>query len=139
MAGTLRGTDAWFNNKKAGASAHYGIGKKGEVHQYVDDKDTAWHAGVVNKPTWKLYNKNINPNLVTIGIEHEGYPTDVWTKQMKISSAKLIYLISKKWGIPLDRDHVIGHYEISAGRRDNCPAVNKGIIDELIRLAKLVK
>src|SRR5205814_10677286 len=47
MDGTLTGTDSWFNNPQAQVSAHYGIGRGGEVHQYVDEKDTAFHAGTV--------------------------------------------------------------------------------------------
>ena len=45
MEGTLKGTDAWFKNEESGVSAHYGIGKQGEIHQYVGKSDTAWHAG----------------------------------------------------------------------------------------------
>lgn len=40
------------------ASAHYGIGKNGEIRAYVDEQNTAWHAG------------NWNANISSIGIEH---------------------------------------------------------------------
>lgn len=136
MQGTLKGTDAWFNNPKSNVSAHYGIGKNGEVHQYVDEKDTAYHAGIVKRPSWKLFKPNSNPNFYTIGIEHEGTFTDAWTDQMKQASAELVKNISKRWNIPLDRDHVIGHYQINGVDRANCPAKNKSIIDEIIALAK---
>lgn len=138
MAGTYIGTDAWFHNPAAKASTHYGVSKKGEIAQWVSEYDTAWHCGTIIRPTWKAINPHVNPNFETIGIEHEGKPTDVWTQEMKIASSQLIASIAKHWNIPLTRDNVIGHYQLSAGRRDNCPAVDKSIIDELISLAKQI-
>lgn len=135
MDGTLVGTDSWFANTTSQVSAHYGIGKNGEVHQYVQESDAAWHAGRVDAPVWKLIKSNINPNLYTIGIEHEGKPDDVWTDAMKQSSATLIREICQRWQIPIDRDHVIGHFEIFS-KKPNCPATNKQILDELVALAR---
>lgn len=134
MDGTLIGTDSWFENPNSQVSAHYGIGKNGEVHQYVQESDAAWHAGRVDAPIWKLIKPNINPNIYTIGIEHEGKPDDVWTDAMKQSSATLIREICQRWQIPIDRDHVVGHFEIFA-KKPNCPATNKRILDELVTLA----
>ncbi len=136
MDGTLAGTDSWFANAQSQVSAHYGIGKNGEVHQYVKEEDTAWHAGRIDTPSWKLIKAStINPNLYTIGIEHEGKPDDVWTNAMKQASAQLIKQICDQWQIPIDRDHIIGHYQIFS-KKPNCPATDKKIIDELISLAK---
>ena len=33
---------AIFQNKSRGASSHYGIGKTGDIAQFVSEKDTAW-------------------------------------------------------------------------------------------------
>jgi N-acetylmuramoyl-L-alanine amidase len=134
MAGTLIGTDAWFNNPKSQVSAHYGIGKKGEVHQYVKEEDSAWHAGKVSNQNALLVKPNINPNLYTIGIEHEGSESDEWTEEMKNASATLIRDICIRWNIPIDRNHIIGHYQITS-KKPNCPAINKNIVDELVALA----
>ena len=134
MDGTLVGTDSWFANPASLVSAHYGIGRTGEVHQYVKEEDTAWHAGRVDAPAWKLIKPNINPNLYTVGIEHEGKPDDVWTDAMKQSSAELIREICKRWQIPIDRIHIVGHFEIFS-KKPNCPARGKKIIDELVALA----
>jgi len=78
MLGTLYGTDSWFQSPVSKSSAHYGIGKTGEIHQYVDEKDAAYHAGRVNSPMWSLIKQTenglyISPDFYTIGIEHEGY------------------------------------------------------------------
>jgi N-acetyl-anhydromuramyl-L-alanine amidase AmpD len=134
MDGTLSGTDSWFANPTSQVSAHYGIGKSGEVHQYVQENDAAWHAGRVDAPVWKFIRPNVNPNLYTVGIEHEGKPDDVWTAAMKESSATLIREICQRWQIPIDRDHVVGHFEIFS-KKPNCPATNKRILDELVSLA----
>jgi N-acetylmuramoyl-L-alanine amidase len=124
MEGTLRGTDSWFANPASKVSAHYGVGKNGEVHQYVKEEDTAWHAGRVNSPVWGLIKPSgrgqyINPNYYTIGIEHEGYEDTEWSEAMYVSSSRLVAEISKRWNIPLDRQHVIGHHEIYALK--TCP------------------
>lgn len=134
MDGTLAGTDSWFANPAAQVSAHYGIGKNGEVHHYVKEEDAAWHAGRVDTPSAKLVKANVNPNLYTIGIEHEGKSNESWSDEMKQASALLIREICQRWQIPIDRNHVIGHYQIYSKKPD-CPARDKKIIDELVALA----
>ena len=54
---------------------------------------------------------------------------------MKSASVELIREISRRWNIPIDREHIIGHYQISS-KKPNCPAANRAIVDELIALAK---
>lgn len=74
MAGTLKGTDAWFANPASDVSSHYGVGTNGEIHQYVQEKDTAWANGRVYYPTSKIVKeKGGNPNIYSISIENEGY------------------------------------------------------------------
>lgn len=136
MDGTLEGTDAWFNDPNSRVSAHYGIGKTGVVHQYVDEENAAWHAGVVYNPSW-IFLRSSNPNFYTIGIEHEGGPKDTWTDETLNASAKLVKEITTRYSIPLDREHVIGHYQIN-GKKPNCPAVDKGIIQEIINRARML-
>ena len=36
MQGTLAGTDSWFRNPDAQASAHFGVGKTGTIYQWVN-------------------------------------------------------------------------------------------------------
>ncbi|MDJ1137148.1 N-acetylmuramoyl-L-alanine amidase [Streptomyces iconiensis] len=72
----------------------------GHVAQHVRNKDTAWHAG-----NWYVNSKSV-------GLEHEGFLTDpdAWyTEAMYRSSARLVKYLSRTYGIPLDRQHVIGH------------------------------
>jgi N-acetyl-anhydromuramyl-L-alanine amidase AmpD len=126
MEGTLDGTDSWFGSRSSNVSAHYGIGKNGELHQYVKEEDTAWHAGRVDHPSWKLIKPAedeagmyINPNYYTIGIEHEGSEDTDWTEEMYATSSDLIAAIAQRWDITLDRDHVVGHHEIYSLK--DCP------------------
>ena len=102
MDGTLKGTDSWFSSPLSQVSAHYGIGRNGEVHQYVEEIDTAWHAGRIHDPTWPLIKKTsdgmyINPNYYTIGVEHEGNEQSEWTDTMYATSAEMIRKICQRW------------------------------------------
>ena len=133
IVGSLKSADATFNDPKSNVSAHYGVGKSGEIHQYVEEDDTAFHAGIVDRPTWRLIQPGVNPNFYTVGIEHEGLPEDEWTDPMYAASASLIGEISSGGTrIPLDRDHVIMHREIRASK--TCPG-SKVDMERLIREA----
>jgi len=134
MDGTLKGTDSWFANSDSQVSSHYGVGLTGEIHQYVNDEDTAWTNGQVSSPSFKLYKPGINPNLYTISIEHEGHDLSKAPESQLSASASLIRSIALMHNIPIDRDHIIGHYQIKA-TKPNCPSTNKSIIDELVRRA----
>lgn len=118
--GTLENADSRFRNTNQ-ASAHYGI-SKGRVYQWVDEKYAAWHAGV-----WAMNNRSI-------GIEHDaGIKPTVrnLSDQDYQLSGELVAQISKRWGIPLDRAHVIGHNQIKATQ---CPGTID--LDRIIRIAK---
>ncbi|WP_030222950.1 N-acetylmuramoyl-L-alanine amidase [Streptomyces sp. NRRL WC-3626] len=72
----------------------------GHIAQHVKAKDVAWHAG-----NWYV-------NAGSIGLEHEGFLThpDTWyTEAMYRSSARLVKYLAKKYDIPLDRQHILGH------------------------------
>ncbi|RNG22648.1 N-acetylmuramoyl-L-alanine amidase [Streptomyces botrytidirepellens] len=72
----------------------------GHIAQHVPLKDVAWHAG-----NWYV-------NAKSIGLEHEGFLTapDAWyTEAMYRSSARLVKWLARRYGIPLDRQHILGH------------------------------
>ena len=91
-----------FQNPAAQVSAHYVISDAGQVTQMVAEHDIAWHAG------------NWDYNTRAIGIEHEGFATgpNWYTTPMYDASAHLIASICSRWGVPIDRTHVIGHYQV---------------------------
>ena len=116
-AGSFAGTVQWFSEAASGVSAHYLVGLGGEVAQFVDEKDTARHAGRVQDPTAPAFLLAANPNLVTIGIEFvdDGDPQGCErTPEQTANGAELLWAIATRWSIPLDREHVVGHREISA-------------------------
>lgn len=101
----------WFNNPSAQVSAHYVVRRSdGKIGQCVREHDIAWHAG-----NW-TYNQH------SIGIEHEGYAdnANTWTDTMIHSSARLTAYLCKKYNIPIDRNHIIGHNEVP-GSTHYCP------------------
>ena len=59
MQGTLEGTDAWFHNKDSQVSAHFGVGREGEIYQWVALDRVAWAEMAYNETSWS--------------IEHEGF------------------------------------------------------------------
>ncbi|MFI5101913.1 MAG: N-acetylmuramoyl-L-alanine amidase [Terriglobales bacterium] len=130
MDGSFAAGESVFLSEGTQKSAHYGISKQGVIHQYVDENDTAFHAGIVVNPTWELLKPGINPNFYTIGIEHEGRPDDVWPGVQLTASAGLIGEIVARWNIPVDPPHLVRHHQIRAGK--TCPG-NWLQMDELIQ------
>lgn len=104
VQGSYAGCVSWFGNSSANSSAHYVVrSSDGEVTQMVKEEDVAWHGG-----HW-------DTNARSIGIEHEGYVGDPgrwYTDAMYRESARLTRDIADRYGIPLDRNHIIGHFEV---------------------------
>lgn len=119
-AGLMPGTLSWLQNPAAKASAHYLVTKTGIIYQLVSDDNTAWHAGAVNKPNWSLYDGS-NPNRYTIGIEHECLSGEELTEKQYQATLWLQKQLAQNHSIPIDTDHIIGHYRIDSVNRPNCP------------------
>lgn len=136
MDGSIGATDDWFSQSMSQVSAHYGVSEVGEVHQYVDEKMAAWGNGRVYKPTAKvlLEDPGVNPNWLSISIEHEGNDLIEAPDMQKQTTVDLIKAIAGRYNIPIDRDHIIGHYEIYASK-PLCPASDKSVIDEIVARA----
>ena len=108
--------DTRFNQAQTFASAHYAVGGGGEVHQYVEEANTAFHAGIVVNATWRLLKAGVNPNRYTIGIEMAGSPGDTPSDALYDSLAALIREIAPANQIAMDADHIVLHSEIRTGR-----------------------
>ncbi|SEK70405.1 N-acetylmuramoyl-L-alanine amidase [Streptacidiphilus jiangxiensis] len=100
-AGTISAFSALDNPE---SSAQYVIrSSDGQVTQMVPNTDEAIHAG----------NKYVNVH--SIGVEHEGYAisgASWYTESEYESSAALVKYLAQEYGIPLDRQHVIGHDDV---------------------------
>ncbi|MCW2878021.1 MAG: N-acetylmuramoyl-L-alanine amidase, partial [Sphaerisporangium sp.] len=86
----------------------------GHIAQHLDSKDLGWHAG-----NWYV-------NMHAIGIEHEGFAgTAGWyTESMYQNSAALVKYLAGKYGIPLDRAHIIGHDQVPGTVYGNTKSVH---------------
>ncbi|WP_370412056.1 N-acetylmuramoyl-L-alanine amidase [Streptomyces fradiae] len=102
--GGYDGSLAALTDPAVKASAHYLVrASDGLVTQLVENKDLAWHAG-----NWTL-------NMHSIGVEHEGYAigeSSWYTEPQYESTAALVKYLAGTYGVPLDREHVIGHDEV---------------------------
>jgi hypothetical protein len=122
--GSYSGTISWFNKSHSNVSAHYVVSREGKVAQCVRNENIAWHAG-----HWS-YNKR------SIGIEHAGYASKPRTARQYRSSARLAAYLSKRFGIPIDRRHIIGHRQVP-GVNKTCPG--RFNFDKYLRLIKHYK
>ncbi len=120
MQGTLKGTTSWFQNPASNVSSHAGVGKMGQVFEYVEYEDTAYHAGRINKPIWgkmkKRWGGYVNPNLYTYGIECEGFRGDEWTERQMASLTQQVRNVLDKAGLPYTRSNIVSHHEIAVDK-----------------------
>ncbi|MGK4584823.1 N-acetylmuramoyl-L-alanine amidase [Kitasatospora sp. HPMI-4] len=90
-----------FQNPARAASAHFVVrSRDGHTVQMVRTEDMAWHSG------------NSYLNAHSVGIEQEGYATAGarwFTPRMYRSTAALVRHLAAEYGIPLDRQHILGH------------------------------
>jgi hypothetical protein len=90
-----------FQSPSNGAAANYVMqSSTGDVTEMVPNQDVAFHAG------------NYWFNMHAIGIEHEGFAAAgaTWyTEAQYQATADLVKYLSAEYGIPLDRQHIIGH------------------------------
>lgn len=85
-SGTEDGTDSWFRNPQAQASAHFGIGNDGRIDQWVDTDDKAWAEAFYNPRAYS--------------IETEGGPDTPLTNAQVESFARLFTWLANLDGIP---------------------------------------
>lgn len=97
------------SNSNGPVSAHYLLGKDGELYQLVDEKQRAWHAG---DGRWGTIT-DVNSASLGIEIDNDGrspYP--------EVQIDRLIALledVTGRLGIP--REQVIGHEDMAPGRK----------------------
>ncbi len=127
MEGTLAGCDEWFADPHARASANYGVGRDGAIHQYVDPEgfDCPLANGNVANPDaaalalWYEMGR-ADPNYWTVSIEHEGFPGDIMPPAQLAASGQLAAWLCQRFAIPADENHLMGHYEFDSVTRPPC-------------------
>ncbi|OWU72526.1 N-acetylmuramoyl-L-alanine amidase [Marinibacterium profundimaris] len=90
-------------------SAHYLVGRDGQLWQLVDEARRAWHAGT---GSWQ---GRTDVNSRSIGIELDNTGRHPFPEpQMRVLEA-LVSEIRARWGIPAEG--VIGHSDMAPGRK----------------------
>jgi hypothetical protein len=100
--GTFAAAVSWFRNPRAHASAHYVVGRDGEIAQMVPTSMVAWHSG------------NAWVNLHSVGVEDEGFTNvaGTFTDGEYRASAQLVAGLMRHYVLPIDRRHLIGHNQV---------------------------
>ena len=133
--GSFSGTVSWCCNKKSGVSCHYVSGRDGELEQLVDLDRAAWCNGTSTTQGAKydyrratnhlVKERKTNANYYTISIENAGFSyKDGYGKLTDKQYNTVLNLLKElitKYNIPVDRDHIVGHYEIAPKEKANCP------------------
>ena len=108
MEGYYLSVISYFQMSSTDASVHYDVNglqdspsdaPAGDITQQVEEQYWAWHAVCLNR--------------YSFGIEHEGFVSNPawWTPDMYLASGRLVKHLCEKYGIPKDRNHIIGHGE----------------------------
>lgn len=131
MAGTLVGSDSWFRNPAAQASAHFGTGKAGALYQWVDTADRAW--------------AQANGNRTWLSVENEGKGGDSLTDAQLQRNAEVLAWAHKVYGVPLQVTHDVngrglGYHGMGGaawGGHTSCPG--SPIVAQLPEIVKRAK
>jgi|TARA_R100001530_G_scaffold65668_1_gene46990 N-acetyl-anhydromuramyl-L-alanine amidase AmpD len=136
--GSMASTTNWFLSLNSQVSAHFGVDRDGQIVQFVDLNQGAWHAGARKNPSKRA--KDVlpktrwgtlkNPNKSTIGIEFvSGYDIDrdgvleKWEQlytpaQMKATARLVIDVIEPELGITFSGHNVLTHKDIASYKPD---------------------
>lgn len=109
-------------------SAHYVVNTNGEVTQMVRESDRASHISAVYDCVRNSQRRceltGVPSNDITVGIEHAGFASQrTFPSEQLGESTKLVCDIAKRWKIPADRFHVVGHGQLQPWNRTD-PGAN---------------
>lgn len=125
---TAQDVAKYFATAAAQVSSHYVIGQDGAVIQCVNEESSAWGNGILDPGHDPWWVETVNPNYVTISIEHVKPHTDnsdVLTEAQKAASFALIEDICNRWDIPKREADALGgitgHFSLQPINRAMCP------------------
>ena len=140
--GAFDGTVSWITNPASQVSYHFVIARDGRIVQAVDICNTAWANGTTSNgdnrdsrhsPLHIVRDRGVNANLYSVSIGFEGRLAE---KQGGLSAEQLeaaVWLIAhireeiqrlysvRGNSFKFDRNHIVGHHEITPRTRPNCP------------------
>lgn len=143
---TAEGETSWrLNDPDNQNSATFFVNRDGSIVQALGNplRMAPWSNGDTNQPDMTnariaaCIKAGVNPNMRTIvSIECVGYePGYSITTAQKKACAAIIAYYHKQAGVPVNRETVIGHYQINSVNRPNCPGKDKSILDEIVAYA----
>ncbi|EHL95684.1 N-acetylmuramoyl-L-alanine amidase [Lentilactobacillus parafarraginis F0439] len=131
MTDADKAMNIWIAGGPANTSAHYEVTPT-EIIGCVGEQYAAWHAGGIGQADPP---KMANPNQRSIGIENvnsTGAPEWLVDPRTVQNCARLVADICTRYQIPLDRQHILAHREVT---NTACPG---GLdVDEVVRLARI--
>jgi len=129
-------TDPRDDEPEKAVSANYLIHTNGDIYRLVPwwIGRRAWANGIVKNPDedikWLMdcIKNKINPNLVTISIEHVASSSEMikhgrMTDAQWSSSFNLVKKLLQQNGLKATNQTVIGHYQIDSVNKAYCPGV----------------
>ena len=133
LHGTAGGGDAldvsrYFQANDPPTATHYVIGRDGQVVQCVAEADGAWGNGPVTAGHDAWWNASLNPNLVTLSIEHCKLSPDnreSLTAPQEAASFALVAHLCRAHQIPARpadaAGGITGHFSMNPVDRSFCP------------------
>lgn len=91
-------------------SAHFLIERQGEIHQFVDTDDTAWHAGKSE------FEGRQGCNDFSVGVELEGDQVNLFTELQYRALEILLEALMKAYPA-VTPQRVVGHSQVAPGRK----------------------
>lgn len=126
-------------------SATFFVNRDGSIRQALGDPlhMDPWANGDVNQPDRgnprivKMLADGVNANERTIvAIENVGFePGSPLTRAQEDACARIIAYYHRKAGVRVNRNTVIGHYQLNSVTRPNCPGRDKSVVDRIAALA----
>lgn len=140
------GEIAWRKNDPGlQNSATFFVNRDGSIRQALGDPlhMDPWANGDVRTPDMTnpriaaVVRDGVNANERTIvAIENVGYePGASITRTQEAANARIIAYYHAKARVPVNRETVIGHYQLNSVARSNCPGTDKSLIDRIVAAA----
>lgn len=103
---TLQGAIDEFQSPTSFAATQYIVDRDGKVVQMVRDSDVAFGDG--------NFTSNVRAEQIElVGFSAEGATS--FTDAQYLTEARLVKYLARKYDVPLDRDHILGHDDVPGG------------------------
>jgi N-acetylmuramoyl-L-alanine amidase len=107
--GSLERALATLTDPGRKVSAHYLVGRDGQIVQLVEEKERAWHAGA----SWWGGNTDVNSASIGIELDNDGF--EPFADAQIDALLALLADIRRRHGIP--GANVVGHADVAPGRK----------------------